>query len=84
MSEKLIIPNIPEEEKTPVVLLLLEVIENQNIVIQQLRDEVARLKGNPIKPKLKPSKTIDIDKAERNKRSNNSKKKLLRRKKRKI
>jgi len=69
------LPDISEEEKTPAVLLLLEIIENQNIAIQQLKDEVARLKGNPTKPKLKPSKTIELDKAANKKQSRNSKKK---------
>jgi len=83
MSEQSKIPDIPESEKTPIVLLLLEIIADCRLEIQQLKDEVARLKGNPVKPKLKPSKTIDLDKSERKSRSNNSKKKTSRRKKRK-
>ena len=82
MSERFQFPEITEEEKTPVVLKLisfseklLEIIEDQNIIIQQLKDEIARLKGNPVSPKLKPSKTIELDKAANKKRSAKSKKK---------
>ncbi|MBI2566355.1 MAG: hypothetical protein HYV63_04905 [Candidatus Schekmanbacteria bacterium] len=36
------------------VLILLEVIHHQQEQIQQLRDEVARLKGEKPKPNIKP------------------------------
>ena len=56
------IPRIPEEEKTPLISELLEIIERQLAVIryteeliQQLRDEIARLKGEKAKVELRPS-----------------------------
>lgn len=58
-----IIPELPEEEKTPVVRLLLAIIEqqqeiilNQQVEIDTLKAEVARLKKLPPKPKIKASK----------------------------
>lgn len=50
------IPDIPEGERTPFVVQLLEVIRYQAELIQGLRDEIAVLKGNKPKPKIKPSK----------------------------
>jgi hypothetical protein len=47
--------SIPEDEKTPLVLQLLAVIEQQAEQIQQLKDEIARLKKHPRKPNIKPS-----------------------------
>ena len=82
MQESFKIPDIPESEKTPIVLLLLEIIENQRQEIQSLKDEIARLKGNPPKPKLKPSTTIEIDKAERAKSAGGASKKKTSRRKR--
>ena len=62
MDKKIEIPDIPEEELTPTVKKLLDVIsqcvqtiEQQNILIRQLKDENARLKGGNPRPKLKPS-----------------------------
>ncbi len=40
------LPDIPEEQRTPLVAQLLEVIHYQMEVIQSLRDEIAVLKGN--------------------------------------
>lgn len=84
MGAEFKLSDIPESEKTPLVLLLLEIIMRQAEEIRQLKDEVARLKGNPARPKLKPSTTIDIDKLERQKTVGGSKKKTSRRKRRKI
>ena len=60
---KIEIPKIPEEEKTPVILQLLEIIEQISVAnllqaeeIQLLKDEIARLKGQKPKPKIRPSK----------------------------
>lgn len=50
-----IISEITEEEKTPLVLQLLEIIQLQSEENQKLKDEIARLKGNNPKPKIKPS-----------------------------
>ena len=62
-AKKIQLPKIPEEEKTPLILKLLNILENQqaNIltlqeIIQQLKDEIARLKNDNQKPKIKPSK----------------------------
>ena len=46
---------IPEDEKTPLVLQLLSVIEQQAEQIRQLKDEIARLKNHPPRPDIKPS-----------------------------
>ncbi len=57
------IPEIPEEEKTPVVRLLLAfmeqqqaIIQNQQVEIDALKTEVAKLKKLPPKPKIRASK----------------------------
>lgn len=49
------IPHIPEEERTPLVLALLEIIQVLLEQNQELRDEIARLKGEKPRPKIKPS-----------------------------
>jgi len=49
------IPPIPDAEQTPLVNALLEIIRIQQAQIQELRDEIARLKGQKPKPKIKPS-----------------------------
>lgn len=50
------LPDIPEEQRSPLVVQLLEVIHYQMEVIQDLRDEIAILKGNKPKPKIRPGK----------------------------
>lgn len=50
------IPKIPEEQKSELVVLLLEVIRQQGEIIQELRDEIARLKGHNPRPKIEPSR----------------------------
>ena len=79
------IPDIPESEKTPLVLTLLAIIEHQaNIIdqlteeIQLLKDEIARLKGQNPKPKIRPSRLI----SSKAKKSKSSKKKRAGSKKR--
>lgn len=49
------IPVIPESEQTPLVQRLLEIIQQQAELLQQLRDEIAVLKGLKPKPKIAPS-----------------------------
>ena len=56
------LPNIPEDDKSPIVLQLLALIEQQASTLQQqaeqiqlLKDEIARLKGQNPKPKIRPS-----------------------------
>ena len=76
MITKIKIPEIPESEITPVIRLLLETIHQMSEKIkflimenQKLRDEISRLKGNPPKPKIKPSKlSEDLTKRNRKKR----------------
>jgi hypothetical protein len=75
MDERLQIPDIPEDQKTPIVLLLLEIIKNQNVIIQELKDEIIRLKGTPRRPNIRPSATSQLDKAANKTRLENSKKK---------
>ena len=62
MKVKIKIPKIPEEEKIPIISQLVEIIEQQSVAIQlleeenqQLKDEVARLKGQKPKPTIRPS-----------------------------
>jgi hypothetical protein len=79
MNVRKIISNIPEEEKTPLVLLLIESITRQSEEIQYLKDEIARLKGEKPKPKIKPSKLNDSkqdkEKSEKNNRPGSNKRK---------
>ena len=49
------VPVIPESEQTPLVQQLLEIIHQQAEILQQLRDEIAILKGLKPKPKIAPS-----------------------------
>lgn len=50
------ISDFSPEEVTPAVLMLLELCHYQQEQLQALRDEIARLKGQKPKPKIKPSK----------------------------
>lgn len=64
MNIKKLIPKISEEEMTPLVIRLLEI--NQQLIeeVQNLKDEIARLKGQKPRPEIKPS---SITKEENNK-----------------
>ena len=50
------LPDIAPEERTPAVVALLEIIRQQQELIQQLRDEIAILKGQKPRPKIQPSR----------------------------
>jgi hypothetical protein len=50
------IEDITEEDRTPLVVTLIEIIQLQQEQIQALKDEIARLKGQKPRPKIKPSK----------------------------
>ena len=57
------LPPIPEEQKSPLIRQLLDIIDSQNHLlqqqaeqIQQLKDEIARLKNQPPRPKIQPSR----------------------------
>ena len=70
------IKNIPESEKTPRVITLLEIIQQQAEEIQHLKDEIAKLKGQKPKPRIKPSNLVkETDKTEKNKEKRKRKKK---------
>jgi hypothetical protein len=63
MGEQIKLPNILEEERTPLVTELLEIIEqlaervqHQEEEIARLTDEIAVLKGEKKRPKFTPSK----------------------------
>lgn len=49
------VSDIPPDQLTPLVVALLEIIHRQQEQIQQLRDEIARLKGEKPRPAIKPS-----------------------------
>ncbi len=49
------LPEIPDEERTPLVVALLEAIALQQEQIQVLKDEIARLNGQHPRPKIRPS-----------------------------
>jgi len=59
---------IPENEKTPLVTELLHIVQSQQEVIQQLRDEIARLKEHKGKPRIPPSRLEKDPKEERKKK----------------
>jgi hypothetical protein len=50
------IPQIADKQRTPLVLALLEVIQYQQEQMGILKEEIARLKGQNPRPKIKPSR----------------------------
>jgi hypothetical protein len=81
MNNTIQIPEIPEEELTPTVKALLniisqciQIIKSEKEEIQLLKDEIARLKGTTPKPKIKPS-TLDKDLLEKKLRTRKERKK---------
>lgn len=73
MLKKPRIPDIPEQERTPVVAQLLEIIHYQMEIIQGMRDEIAVLKGDKPKPMIKPSGMEDGDKKDSDKKPSDEK-----------
>ena len=78
------IPDIPEEKRSDEILQFYAVIRYQGEVIQELRDEIARLKGQKGKLKIRPSNLgqdngskNDDDKDKNKKRKRKSKKEGL-------
>jgi hypothetical protein len=57
------LPNISNEERTPLVDVLLALLAWQQVQIDKLEQEILKLKGETTKPKIKPSK-MDEDAAE--------------------
>ena len=49
------VADLPPDQVTPLVWKLLEIGHHQQEEIQQLRDEIARLKGEKPRPKIRPS-----------------------------
>lgn len=75
-----LIKSIPEAEKTDTVKLLLELVQVLVKENQQLKDEIARLKNRPPRPRIKPSVVGENSKSEfqkRNKRKNRDKKSIV-------
>jgi hypothetical protein len=62
-SPKPELPKISNEERTPLVDVLLELLAWQQKLIDELKQEILKLKGETTKPKIKPSK-MDKDTAE--------------------
>ena len=76
--KKKILTNITEADKTPLVTSLLEIIADQELEIQRLKDENARLKKKPKRPVLKPSITgkLDKDSIKKNSKPKSTQKKM--------
>lgn len=49
------LPEIPDSESTPLVRQLLDLLRQQQEIIHQLREEIARLKGLKTRPLIAPS-----------------------------
>jgi len=64
------IPHIPDEERTPLVVSLLEILHLLQEQSQALRDEIACLKGEKPRPKIKPSKLEDGSRGKGKERDN--------------
>ena len=73
MAEIPKIPDIAEKDITPEVAQLLEVIRYQAELIRQLSDEIAVLKGNKPRPRIKPSRMEKGDKGDKNNKTSDGK-----------
>jgi len=73
--------NIPENEKTPLVIALLEIINEQAKKIEALEQEILKLKNETTKPKIKPSKLNDDNNKDEKKPKRKSTKDTPKRKK---
>jgi len=56
---------VPLQDQTPLVLALVAIIARQDREIQELKDQIRRLKGTTTKPKIEPSKLPGLGKAKR-------------------
>ena len=56
------LPKISNEDRTPLVDVLLELLAWQQIQIDKLEQEILKIKGETTKPNIKPSK-MDEDSA---------------------
>lgn len=70
---KIGIPHFTSSELNPKVLKLFEILQRQAEAIQQLRDEIAELKGLKKKPKIKPSRMEEETEEEGKKQSGKGK-----------
>ena len=64
----LIFFSIKDDEKNRAVIGLLCLLKKRDVEVAKLREEIARLKNHPLKPKLKPSMISKKDKSIRNKK----------------
>ena len=53
------LPKISNEDRTPLVDVLLELLAWQQVQIDKLEQQILKLKGETTKPKIKPSKMDD-------------------------
>lgn len=88
---KINLPDIPEKDRTPVINMLLKIIEQQQIQIEKqttdiasLKSEIKRLKKHKNKPKIRPSKMDDNDKHDSGKSSGKRAGSLKRKKTKKL
>ncbi len=72
--------DIPENKKTPLVIALLEVINEQAKKIEALEQEILKLKKETTKPKIKPSKLNDENKDDKKPKRKSTKDTLKRKK----
>lgn len=66
-------PDIAEKDITPAVAQLFEVIRYQAELIRRLRDEIAVLKGNKPRPRIKPGQMEKGDTGDKNNKTSDGK-----------